>query len=202
MNDARQAGLDLANMSHEQIVVLAQSANEPAATYLLGQLGIRARAWIAGWAGKRLQAADLEDAQQMAVLWMGEAIRRYQPACASKTGSFRDFLRMVLQARLQDFCKRLGRSRHRHVCLEHPLAQARISVDCPTTAAERQEMWTHYWQTMRKLSAAETALWSERVGGQSLPSIALSLGVPSRTMRSRWRALRSKVKAGLGPWFE
>ena len=111
-------GLDLAELEDEQLVGVAQAYEDPSAWgELMARCGeLRERLLDRCISRCGLQDADRLDTQQEGVLWMVEAINRYQleqapgaPGCR-----FRTFLYRVLRAR---FIDSLRHRRHlqRHV---------------------------------------------------------------------------------------
>src|SRR5262245_26677543 len=87
--------LRLADLDDEQLIVLTQEGDyRPARDELICRCLRRARQFVSHYARRhRLQRADAEDAEQDAVFWVLEAIRRYRTSEFVKAGGchFRSF---------------------------------------------------------------------------------------------------------------
>src|SRR5262245_47014240 len=101
--------LDMARIEDEPLVVLAQECGYSLANdALLRRCSTQIRRLIRQLAARTgLQDADRQDAQQEAVLWTLEAIRRYRTEEHVKPQGchFRSFLHRVLTGRFIDFLR-------------------------------------------------------------------------------------------------
>jgi len=207
--------LDMTRLEDEQLVVLAQECDyHPARDELICRcLGLVRQLVGHQASGNRLQEADSRDAEQDAVLWILEAIRRYRTAESVKPGGchFRTFVHRVVTSRLADF--------FRHLRLRNHFPLARIGVACrrrsphrlqdegapgsgspdpnPLTRAEEDEALARLRQELGRLGAADRELWDLLAEGIRLRQVAAALGISYDVAKRRRRNLLARLKLAL-----
>jgi RNA polymerase sigma factor (sigma-70 family) len=208
-------GLDLTQLEDEQLVVLAQECDyQPARDELIARCLRLVRQLVSHWAScKGLQEADSRDAEQDAVLWILEAIRRYRTVESVKPGGchFRTFVHRVLTSRLVDFVRHLRLRNH------FPLSQdgvAFLSQDPhrqqdeevpapagpdpnPVTRAEADEAQARLDLELERLGADDRELWDLLAAGTPLRQVAATLGISYDMSKRRRRNLLARLKGAL-----
>jgi RNA polymerase sigma factor (sigma-70 family) len=200
----------LTQLDDEQLAIVAhESDNSPAQDELLrrclAQTGRRVCS-LAARAG--LQEADRNDAQQEAVLWLLEAIRRFRAEESLNPHGchFRSFLHRVLTARFIDFVRSLRR-RESHILLlglsarDAEEAGALRPVvpsggDCQT-AMEHDELHDQLARELDQLEPLSHHLWDLMVQGVPLRSAATALGISYDAAKRRRRDLFARLKTAL-----
>ena len=200
----------LTQLDDEQLAIVAQeSDNSPAQDELLRRCLSQTGRLIYGLAARAgLQEADRNDAQQEAVLWLLEAIRRFRAEESLNTHGchFRSFLHRVLTARFIDFVRCLRR-RESHIFLLGSGAQDAEEMgvvrpvgpsggDCQT-AMEQDELRDQLARELDRLEPLAHHLWDLMVQGVPLRSAATALGISYDTAKRRRRDLLARLKTAL-----
>ncbi len=156
--------------------------------------------------------ADVDDARQEAVLWIIEAIDRYDVEHHDRRNgcSFRSFLFRVSNARLIDFVRRRGRARSR-VCslgdlpgdvtegLPFPRTSQRADplrrdhAADPAVCAERRETIVRLRLAVGQLDDSTRRLWDLLARGEKLRVIATKLEVSYDIVKRRRRKLLARL---------
>jgi RNA polymerase sigma factor (sigma-70 family) len=212
--------LDLGQMEDEPLVVLAQECGYgPAWDELLCRCSAMRERIVGQFAARGgLQEADRQDAEQEAVLWEIEAIRRYHTDEMTKARPcrFRSFLYRVLVARLIDTHRRRCFLQDRlrlvglnFVWLEGPRsAQHRRALpdsrpdgdgDDPERLLEQDELLARLRQELQRLSGPARGLSELLLGGMRLREIAVVLGMSYEAAKRLRRKLFARLRARLGP---
>jgi RNA polymerase sigma factor (sigma-70 family) len=164
----------------------------------------RARQFVSHYARRhQLQQADAEDAEQDAVFWVLEAIRRYRTSEFVKAGGchFRSFMRRVIASRLVDF------SRQRQLWYHSPQGTAGAACTDPSRCVQEpipptfleEEARVGLNQALARLSEADRRLWDLLVAGTPLRQTAATLGLSYDMAKRRRRKLLARLKCSLNP---
>jgi RNA polymerase sigma factor (sigma-70 family) len=209
---------DLTGLADEPLVLLARECgHRPARDELIRRyLPLKERLVNRRAARAGLQEADRQDAQQDAVLWTIEAIRRYRAGEQARPGGcqFPSFLHRVLSARFIDFL------RHRHR-LRGRFPLAGVGPDGPTWdpgyrhhadtggpaggeawdpvgRAEQGELRARLLGGLGRLGEPSRRLWDLLAEGARLREIAALLNLSYDSVKRRRRELLAKLRASLG----
>jgi RNA polymerase sigma factor (sigma-70 family) len=195
--------LDMTALDDGPLVVLAQECGyRPARDELICRhLGL-ARQFVGHYACRhRLQEVDADDAEQDAVLWVLEAIRRYRTDESVKAGGchFRSFLHRVIASRLVDFSRRLQLRNHAPLdavgaaCTSRPrYGQGPSPPECL-----EEEVRAGLDQELARLGEADRGLWDLMAAGTPLRRAAATLGLSYDTAKRRRRKLLAHLKCSL-----
>jgi RNA polymerase sigma factor (sigma-70 family) len=208
--------LDMTIMEDEPLVILATECDfQPAQDELIRRyLPLKEQLVRRHIALTALQQADHDDAQQDAILWILEAIRRYRIDEHIKPGGchFRSFLQRVLDARCIDFLRRLQRFRN-----HFPLTIGALSA--PSTSshgqhhphhgatpleraeevqgAQEQELRAQLLQHLDHLDGRARQLWDLLAQGMPLRRIAVVLNLSYDTAKRQRRKLLANLRSSL-----
>ncbi len=207
--------LDMTRLEDEPLVVLAQECGyRPARDELICRCLRLARQLIGHFASRySLQAADSQDAEQDAVLWILEAIERYRTTESVKPGGchFRSFVHRVLASRLVDFFRHLRLRDHlplagaRVVCPGQDPHRPRDEEDPalhapgpnPLTSVEEGEVQSRLHQELARLGEADRGLWDLLAKGTPLRQVAAAHGISYDKAKRRRRNLLARLKSSL-----
>jgi RNA polymerase sigma factor (sigma-70 family) len=195
--------LDMTALDDEPLVVLAQECGyRPARDELICRCLGLVRQFIGHYASCHgLQEADAEDAEQDAVLWALEAIRRYRTDEFVKPGGcqFRSFLHRVVSSRLVDFSRRLQLRKH--------APREAVGAACASRPQDEQEASPPEWleeetrasldQALARLGKADRGLWDLLAVGTALRRAASALGLSYDAAKRRRRKLFARLRASL-----
>jgi RNA polymerase sigma factor (sigma-70 family) len=200
--------LDTARIEDEPLAVLAQECGYlPAHDELLRRGHAQAVHLIGRLAARtRLQDADCKDAQQEAVLWTLEAIRRYRTQEQGKVQGchFRSFLHRVLTARFIDFVRHQRRQQTHFplfgevgaagtpVCLADP-----DDLAGPLALMEKGELRARLERELERLDPSARRLWDLMARGEPLRRAALALAISYDAAKRRRRKLLARLKSSL-----
>ena len=199
--------LNLAVMEDEALVVLAAECEYgPARDELIVRYGAQANrlvGWLAHCQG--FSRSDNEDAQQNAVFWMVEAIKKYDTRQIGKPNgcSFRSFVHRVLIARFKDFAKHLRRVEHHYdrtaSCGSEEILACDDDGDLknPATIVEARDSINRLHETLTCLDSESGRMWQLLAEGNSLRQIAAQIGVSYDSAKRRRRKLIDELKLRL-----
>jgi RNA polymerase sigma factor (sigma-70 family) len=208
--------LDMMVMEDEPLVVLATECDfQPARDELIRRY-LPLKEQLVRWrtALTALQDADHDDAQQDAILWLLEAIRRYRTDEYIKPGGchFRSFLHRVLDARCIDFLRRLQHSRNHFPLTGGALPASSTSSNGkhhrhngPTPGegadavqeAQEPALRARLLQQLAQLDGPARRLWDMLAEGVPLRKIAVVLNVSYDTAKRRRRKLLANLRSSL-----
>jgi RNA polymerase sigma factor (sigma-70 family) len=207
----------MAGLEDEQLVVLAQECGYvPARDELISRCnGLKDRLIHRRAARSGLQDADRMDAQQDAVLWILEAIRKYNTGQQVMPGGcrFRTFLYRVLLSRFIDLLRRQRRRQARLRLggytfgpLSSPPASERDFSPTgtkgrggePQLGMERDELMGRLHQELDRLGGRARELWDLQVRGMRLREIAAALNLSYDAAKRQRRELIAHLRACLG----
>jgi RNA polymerase sigma factor (sigma-70 family) len=204
--------LDMSQFEDEPLVVMAQECGSSLALdELLRRCYTQMVRLICQLATRTgLQAADCQDAQQEAVLWTLEAIRRYRTEEHVKLQGchFRSFLHRVLTARFIDFLRHL-RLRESHFPLLGEVsseAAGRTQLGLPVVLdafsdplalMEQGERRARLERELERLSSLDRHLWDLLAQGLPLRRAAAALGITYEVAKRRQRKLLGGLKSSL-----
>jgi RNA polymerase sigma factor (sigma-70 family) len=208
--------LDMTIMEDEPLVILTTECEfQPAQDELIRRyLPLKEQLVRRHTALTALQQADHDDAQQDAILWILEAIRRYRTDEYIKPGGchFRSFLQRVLDARCIDFLRRLQRFRNHFPLTGGALPAASTSSsgkDRPhnrATPGERAEgvqgaqelgLRARLLEQLTQLDGPSRQLWDLLARGMPLRKIAIVLNVSYDAAKRRRRKLFANLCSSL-----
>jgi RNA polymerase sigma factor (sigma-70 family) len=210
--------LDVTGLEDEPLVVLAaECGHRPARDELIRRYLPLKEGLVSRCAARaRLQEADRQDAQQDAVLWLVEAIRRYRAEEQVKPGGcrFRSFLYRVLSARFIDFLRHWRRLRSHFPQAgaepvdstqggggRHPGDSAGPTGGGPADlvrGAQEGELRARLLGELARLGGPAHRLWELLAGGASLREVARVLNLSYDAVKRRRRQLFAKLRASLG----
>jgi DNA-directed RNA polymerase specialized sigma24 family protein len=190
--------LDLQNTCDEVLLLFAREAqSQPARSELTCRCWQGFKASLHYCDNHELTAWDIEDAQQQSFFWIQEAIASFDPhqLCHPRGSSFRTFLKRVIRLRVADFARSLRRSRKRfHAVgevehsLEDVLPRSRIA-----SLGSNENLDLELEFALRHMDPLGRALWNEVRQGKRLCDLPQVLGISYRTVKRRWRSLRSQL---------
>jgi RNA polymerase sigma factor (sigma-70 family) len=195
---------DLSRLEDEQLVALTARADcRPAWAELIRRsLPLKERLIRRHAAHSGLQQADHQDAQQEAVLWIIEAIRRYRAEEHARPEGchFRSFLHRVLSARFIDFLRRHRRRLRRHFPLEgmRPERLTGGETEGLIRGVEEDELRASLLGELARLDEPTRRLWDLLAGGAPLREAARLLDLSYDAAKRRRRLLLAKLRASLG----
>lgn len=201
--------LDLAVMEDDALVVLAKECGyEPARDELIVRYGAETHRFI-GWLGYKytLNQSDAEDARQVAVFWIIEAITKYDTSQIGKNRgcSFRSFIHRVILARFKDFAKHLRRVECHYDRSARCGGDDTSDLDAdkrpndPATICEAQESMNRLHETILSLDDESAELWRLLASGHSLRKIAEDTGISYDCAKRRRRNLIDQLRKKLNP---
>ncbi|MHB1425067.1 MAG: sigma-70 family RNA polymerase sigma factor [Gemmataceae bacterium] len=207
--EPKKYDLDLARMTDEALVVLAQEcAFRPATDVLVMRHYEPMNKLIARKAKFILLAADVQDAQQDGVFAILNAIAGYNTLEAAKARgcSFRSYLHMVVTCRFLDYVRHLHRVEKRYRRLEE--TEDRLSDgggqrstgrwSDPVEALARQEETARLHRALDRLDDTMRGLWQELTTGKKLPQIAREQGLSYNRVKRQRQRLLAQLAAALG----
>jgi RNA polymerase sigma factor (sigma-70 family) len=209
--------LDMTGLADEQLVVLVQECGYvPARDELICRCNPLKDRLIGRRAARSgLQEADRLDAQQDAVLWILEAIRKYDTGqqVVPRGCRFRTFLYHVLLSRFIDLLRRhhrgqtrLRRGGYMLGSLLGPRALQRDGTPAdpavwggrPQRGTERGDLMARLHQELDRLDGLSRELWHLLVRGMPLREIAAALGLSYDAVKRQRRKLVAHLRACLG----
>jgi RNA polymerase sigma factor (sigma-70 family) len=204
-------------LEDEQLVVLAQECGYvPARNELISRCnGLKDRFIRRRAARSGLQEADRMDAQQDAVLWILEAIRKYNTGQQVMPGGcrFRTFLYHVLLSRFIDLLRRQRRRQARlrlsgytFDALSSPASPQRDGSSAGPESwggelqrgMERDELMARLHHELDRLGGRARELWDLLLRGTRLREIAAALDLSYDSAKRQRRQLIAHLRACLG----
>jgi RNA polymerase sigma factor (sigma-70 family) len=191
----------LAVMADGPLVVMAQLGDSAARRQLIARHAARVQEHVGHLAAQHqhLRPDEVEDAQQQAILWLCEAVAKYDTLEIGKEHgrSFTSFLEEVVERRLYDY----GRARRRRE--KHRATGGGVAFDDladagqpdPAAVARDHALLERIGQIVETMERRERAVWHGRAAGKRVAAVARELRCTERTVYTLWKNVVRRLRA-------